>query len=116
MTHWLALLLAIAANISGNLALKQFSQQMSEPKDLGSLLTALTHPAFWIGGLSAGVVFFSYIWALRGVPLSVAYPIGTGVSAAGVLIAAALVLGESVGLAKIIGVGLVVAGVLLITR
>lgn len=116
MSHWIALLVAILANVSGNLALKQFSQQMLERQDVSPVVAALLNPYFWIGGLSAGLVFLSYIWALRGVPLSVAYPIGTGVSAVGVLLAAGLVLGETIGLAKIAGVGLVIAGVLLITR
>ena len=114
MSHWIALLVAVAANIGANISFKHFIQN-TEFTGLWSSLGAISRqPAFWIG-LTLGLCLLgAYLYALRGIPISVAYPMATSLSIAGITCAGVLIYGEAFGARMAIGVVSVIAGVVLI--
>ncbi len=72
-------------------------------------------PPLWAGLACYGVSVFLWVGALSRVPVSVAYPllsIGYVVNA----FAAAALFGEVLSVTKLAGIGLIIAGVLLLTR
>lgn len=105
--HWVALAGAIVIGVAGQLLLKAGAigpgsvvEQVLRPTTLGGL-------ALYGGGA------FLYLFALRGIPVSVAFP---SAAAQYVVVAAVgwLVWSEPVGIQQIAGLGLIVAGVLLL--
>ncbi len=58
---------------------------------------------------SAGIYFLTL--ALRELPVSIAYPIWTGIGTLGTVLLGTLLLGEALGPGKLLAVGLIVAGV-----
>lgn len=57
----------------------------------------------------AGIYFLTL--ALRELPVSIAYPIWTGIGTLGTVLLGTLLLGETLGPGKLLAVGLIVAGV-----
>ncbi len=57
----------------------------------------------------AGIYFLTL--ALRELPVSIAYPIWTGIGTLGTVLLGTLLLGEALGPGKLLAVGLIVAGV-----
>ena len=115
MAHWMALLVSVAANISSNFAFKRFTEETAATSP-GNLQSLLLKPWLWLGVACAGVVMLSYLFAIRGLPLSVAYPVATGLSAAGICLIGSYVFGESIKLTSLSGIVLIVLGVMLVSR
>jgi multidrug transporter EmrE-like cation transporter len=82
---------------------------------LPGLLEQLLRPWGIAAVLGYGMGFILWILALREVPLTVAYPF-MGLSLALVAILGVVVLGESLGAAKIAGMLFIVVGLVLIAR
>jgi quaternary ammonium compound-resistance protein SugE len=116
MTHWIALLVSVMANIGSNFALKRFTNDAAIGGHADSLFAMLLKPWLWLGFGLAGVVMLAYLFALRGLPISTAYPIATGLSAAGICLIGALVYGEAIKITTISGIVLIIAGVMLVSR
>jgi quaternary ammonium compound-resistance protein SugE len=57
----------------------------------------------------AGIYFLTL--ALRELPVSIAYPIWTGIGTLGTVLLGTLLLGEALGPGKLLAIGLIVAGV-----
>lgn len=100
---WLLLSIAILAEVAGAIGLR-FSDGFGRP-----LPTALALASFAIA-----LVLVSRV--MKALPVSVAYPIWAGGGTAGVVILGIAALGEPVSALKVIGVGLVVVGVVLVNR
>ncbi len=105
--HWLALIGALIVGVFGQLLLKTGAAAG------GSVIEQIFRPVT-IGGLALyGGGAFLYLFALRGIPVSVAFP-----SAASQYVVVAivgwLIWAEPVGLQQIGGLALIVAGVLLL--
>ena len=68
----------------------------------------------------AAVVYFAglglWLLAMGRNQLSTSYPIGIGLSLVSATLAAGLVLHEHIGLTKILGIGFILAGAILLTR
>jgi multidrug transporter EmrE-like cation transporter len=116
MAHWIALLVSVAANISSNFAFKRFTEETVLVAPPGGLPALLTKPWLWLGVTCAGVVMLSYLFAIRGLPLSVAYPVATGLSAAGICLIGSYFFGETIKLTSLSGIVLIVLGVMLVSR
>ena len=114
MSHWLALLICIAANIGANIAVKRAMDGTPLELSWNGAKAMLLQPWLWLGCTFAGVVFFSYLYAIRGVPLSSAYPIATSSAMIGIAMAGSLMFGETIGWKGALGIGCVLAGLLLI--
>ena len=107
---YLSLLVSILLGIGGQLLLK-----VSAARSSGSIIAQLFAP-LTICGL--GLYFISalgYMYALRKLPVSVAFPT-VALSYPIVALLAYWTAGEQLGLNRMIGIGLVVAGVALINR
>jgi multidrug transporter EmrE-like cation transporter len=68
-------------------------------------------------GLAFGAAnTFLFARSIKAIPLSVAYPVFTGTSFALITLAAALAFHEGLSLIHLLGIGLVVTGIVLVTR
>ena len=115
MSHWIALLFAVAANIGANISFKHLVQNTEFAGVWSSLGAVSRQPAFWIGLLLGLGLLGLYLYALRSIPISVAYTTATSLSIAGITCAGVFVYGEAFGPQMAIGLLSVIAGVLLIT-
>jgi len=114
MSYWIALFACLIANVSSNIAFKRAMDGTQIEASWNGLLSFIGQPWLWIGGVCAGTVLLSYLYALKGVPMSVAYPTVTSLATVGVAIAGHLIFGEALGARSIAGIVLVVAGVSLL--
>ena len=105
--HWVALFGALVVGVLGQLLLKTGA---AAP---GSVLEQVFRPTTLAGLALYGGGAFLYLYALRGIPVSVAFP-----SAASQYVVVAvvgwLVWAEPVGLQQVAGLALIVTGVLLL--
>lgn len=118
---WALLLGGVALNAAAQLLLKAATRMTGTlVADTGAVswpaaVHLLRAPPLWAGLSCYGVSVFLWVGALSRVPVSVAYPllsIGYVVNA----FAAAALFGEALSAAKLAGIGLIVGGVLLLTR
>jgi len=115
---WAALSVAILANVVANLSLKQAVTSTSQASDskLSMLIELLCLKSFWVGIIMAGVLFFSYILALKQISVSSAYVIVTSLAMALLIISERFILNTPVSSMKIFGVVLIITGVILVTK
>lgn len=73
-------------------------------------------PVFAIGLMLGAANTFLFARSIKAIPLSVAYPVFTGASFGLIILAAALLFHERLPLVHLTGIGLVVAGIVLVTR
>lgn len=117
MTYfWVALVVAVFANIMSNVALKIGVHSVDMKGDKHTFLSIIENPWLWGGVILAGVLLVSYVYALKGIALSVAYPSVTALSIVGISIISHWFLGERFGLGKGVGLLLVAAGVYLLCQ
>lgn len=115
MSHWIALFLAVAGNVGANVAFKRFVTTTEFGRSWSSVVAALMQPSLWIG-LSCGVaIIVLYLYAIRSIPISVAYTMATTVSISGVTLVGVLMYGEPFSLRMAAGIATVMLGVTLIT-
>ena len=115
MMKWLILLLGIASNAAASVLIKV---AMSPPYPRPRLAEPLTLLANFplIGGLALyGMAFALYAAALVYLPLNVAHPILTAGAVATVALLSVLIFREPLPWTTVAGIGLVIAGVVLIT-
>jgi multidrug transporter EmrE-like cation transporter len=105
--HHLALALGIIIGLAAQLILKQGAMAG------GSIVAQFMNP-WTIGGLALyGMAAFFYVFALRAIPVSVAFP-SVAVSYVLVALLGNLWFGEPLGMAHLAGIVLIVAGVALL--
>lgn len=114
----LLLIPAIVSSTTGQLFLKMGMNQVSDfaltPRTIAAALPAvMLNPLIWLGfaGWIGGTVF--WLGVISRAPLSLAYPI-LALSYFVVVIEAQLFLGEAVTWQRLVGVGIIVAGVILV--
>jgi multidrug transporter EmrE-like cation transporter len=119
-TGFMLVLIGVLLNAIAQLCLKA-STQTTGPIALGAgdivlgLGRIATVPWFWLGCLCYALSIVVWILALSRVPVTIAYPmlsLGYVVNA----VAARLWLGESLGMTKMIGIGVIIAGVFLLAQ
>ncbi len=102
MNAYLSLGLAIVAEVVATSALKA-SDGMSRPGP--ALLVVVGYgAAFWLLSLT-----------LRSLPVGIVYAVWSGVGIAGIAVIGALLFGERLGVAHALGMGLIIAGVVVLT-
>lgn len=110
------LLLAVTLNAVGNVLIKYgMNQAGALALSWKSLFLIFTNP-----GVMAGVVFYvlalaGYSYTLSRLDLSVAYPVMSGLSFLMVLVVSALFLQESIQPLQLVGCGVILAGVWLVS-
>ena len=113
------LILAIAANITANLFLKAGATMAAPHVDatmLDKLLGLAANPKIWMGTGFAALLLVAYLMALRSVPVSLAYPLTTGLAMLGIMLGGAVFFGEAVTITKIAGTILIIIGAVLLIR
>jgi multidrug transporter EmrE-like cation transporter len=118
---WTLVLTGVALNAVAQLLLKA-ATRIAGPlvDDQGQLgwqnsIVLLTTVPFWCGLACYGVSLVLWLGALSRAPVSVAYPmlsIGYVINA----VAAAMLFGEALTSAKVAGIGLIIAGVVVLSR
>jgi multidrug transporter EmrE-like cation transporter len=112
------LLTAVASNVCASLALKWASLLRKDgapslsildvqPKELLVMVGALVFYTF---------AFAAYMFALRKVPVSIAYPVITGLTTMVLAVAAGPLFGESLSMKSIAGICLVLSGSFLLLK
>lgn len=114
--YWSALAIAIGSNVGANVALKVAMSSLGDAGGGPLILRVAQQLSFWIGLVLAGVLLLSYLFAIRHIPVSLAYISVTSLAMVGLLIVDLVWFGQPATLTKLFGVCLVVGGVWLISR
>jgi len=112
---WMVLLLGILANASASVLIKV---AVSQPRSLPTLadpMAALSNWPLWAGLALYGLAFVLYAAALSFFPLHVAHPILTAGAITTVALLSRVLFHEAFTWTTTLGIGLVIAGVVLIT-
>lgn len=107
---FLALGLAILANVIANIALKQAMQSLEVDGLRSVVLGLLGSGAFWLGICSLAVLLSSYLFAIRLIPLGIAYAGVTSLTIALLTLWGMLYGAEQVGMLRLIGIAAVILG------
>ena len=115
MSPWTALILCAAANVCANLAFKNAVGGLSLDLGWTSLFKVLTQPWMWAGLAFASFVLMSYLYAIRQLPIGIAYPVVTSLAIIGTLAMGNLLLDEAIGARALIGVFIMTLGLILVS-
>ena len=85
-------------------------------RSIADAIPRIWWPVFAIGLIFGAANTFLCARAIKAVPLSVAYPVFTGASFAVITVAAAFVFHERLPPIHLLGIGLVMTGIVLVTR
>jgi multidrug transporter EmrE-like cation transporter len=118
---WALILAGVGLNAAAQLLLKVATRPLAQYSDFGaetlraSIVSLGTSVPFWVGMVCYGTSLCVWLAALSKAPVSTAYPM---LSLGYVVVAAVSVLwlGETLGPAKIMGIALICAGVVLVSR
>lgn len=118
---WALILTGVGLNAAAQLLLKLATRPLAHFSDFGlqtlrfSMVSLGTSLPFWAGMLCYGTSVCVWLAALSKAPVSTAYPM---LSLGYIVVAAASVLwlGESLSPAKVLGIALICAGVVLVSR
>lgn len=118
--YFLALVVALSLNAAANLMMKFGMERFNDSGVTGAdgaFVVARTLATNWV--LILGLFCFAfnvlfYTYALKGLPISMAYPIMVTAGFAIIVTVAGVYLHERLGTAQWIGVGLIVVGVFLV--
>ena len=114
--HWLALIVAVLANVAANVAFKKAMTGGERIDGASAMLAYLAEPWLWAGGLFAGLLLACYLYALQGIQLPVAYPVVTGLAMLGIAVAGITAFGEQVSVMRAFAMLLIVSGVVLLRQ
>ena len=85
-------------------------------KSIADAVPRIWWPMFAVGLMFGAANTFLFARSIKAIPLSVAYPVFTGVSFAVITLAAALAFHERLLPVHLLGIGLVMTGIVLVTR
>ncbi len=110
MLAWIALLLAIVLNTTGNVFIKMAGLASS-----GETLDLIFSWPFFFGAALFGLSLVFYAKAQSLLPLSVVYPVLVGGTVITISLVALTVFGERLGLAQIVGMAMIIGGIILLS-
>ena len=73
LVYWIAVAVAVIANIVANAAFKTSVAVVSGESILDKVVQLLASPAFWLGAVSATVLLVSFLVAVKNGPMSTTY-------------------------------------------
>ena len=85
-------------------------------KSIADAVPRIWWPIFAVGLMLGAANTFLFARSIKAIPLSIAYPVFTGTSFALITLAAALAFDESLSPLHLLGIGLVMTGIVLVTR
>ena len=110
MNHWLLIFIAAGANVALNLFLKKGGQSL-DTATLGRLvLWILSSGWMWLAVISAAALLTAFVSAIRVYSLSLTYTAVTALAMVTLTLIGALFQQEVIGLTRVAGLGLIVAG------
>ncbi len=118
---WVLILTGVGLNAAAQLLLKVATRPLAHVSQfsLGTLsdsaMILLKSPSFWAGMVCYGASVCVWLAALSKAPVSTAYPM-LSLGYVAVATVSFLWLGESMGPAKVLGIALICAGVVLVSR
>jgi len=112
---WLILISGIASNACASVLIKLAMQAPRKFPSLQDPMAALTNWPFWLGLAMYGGAFLLYAAALSRLPLNIAHPVLTSGAIATVALSSVLVFQEPFQWTTGVGIGLIIAGVALLT-
>ena len=117
LTSIALIVFSIICSVAGQTVLKLGTTQMGSHPNAGAefLLTAFRSPLVWLGLVFYGVSVLAWILVLSRLPLSLAYPF-LALNFVLIAITSSVFLGESIPPMRWGGIGLIIAGILLIAR
>lgn len=121
LTTWALILVGVGLNAAAQLLLKAATRPLAAFTRLdtetlvASVLVLARSVPFWIGMACYGASLCVWLAALARAPVSIAYPM-LSIGYIVVAFASVLWLGESLSIGKILGIALICAGVVLVSR
>lgn len=112
---WVLLMVAVASNVAANFMFKFAVAALPAEMTATALFKFAFNPYLWIGAACCAVLLASYLLALRELELMVCYAFVISLSLAGITLVSAVLARGNLQLVSVIGVGLIIAGILLIT-
>ncbi|MGL5082365.1 MAG: DMT family transporter [Microcoleaceae cyanobacterium] len=112
MSAWSLIVIAAINNCIGNLFLKQ--SRLAAPDS--SLFNLLFSPWFIAGLCVYGINVVLFAKALEKLPVSTAYPIFASIGFGLISLAGSWLFGERFGLNQWVGLGVIVSGIIIMTR
>jgi multidrug transporter EmrE-like cation transporter len=118
---WALILTGVGLNAAAQLTLKVATRPLAHfsdfsPATLGSAILILSKsPQFWTGMVCYAASVCVWLAALSKAPVSTAYPM-LSLGYVAVAAVSAIWLGESLSVPKVLGIGLICAGVILVSR
>jgi multidrug transporter EmrE-like cation transporter len=85
-------------------------------RSIADAIPRIWWPIFAVGLILGGANTFLFARSIKAIPLSVAYPVFTGASFAIITLAAAFVFHERLPPIHLLGIGLVITGIVLVTK
>lgn len=107
------LVLGVLFNVGGQLLLKQAA--LGGLAD-GAISRSIFSIWFIAGGASLGLSMLVWIATLRRMPLNLAHPLSIGFALVLVALSSRLIWGEPMPLTRLVGIGIILAGVVLVAR
>ena len=116
MSHWTLIFIATAANVALNLLLRQGGKGLdtSSPREL--LVSIVLSPWMWLAGVSAVVLLTAFVAAIRVYSLSLTYTAVTAMAMVALTALGVLLQYETVSAMRIAGLGLIVAGLIVMAQ
>lgn len=111
LVYWFALLLAATANTISNVSLKHAMSSIKKNSEIGVVQQVASMPSFWFGLLFAGILLFSYLFAIRYLSVGTAYAFTTSLAMAGIIIVEHFAFGTPIGTTKMVGIVFVATGI-----
>ena len=114
---WVQLLIGALLVTASELLLRRGAQQFEHATSVGKYfgIAALASGWTWLGIITYILSFASWLYVLKHVPLSIAFPVINVVHVL-VPLGSWMILGEHISLLRWAGIGLVIGGILLIVR
>ncbi len=114
---WLQLALSVLCVLASELLLKRGATEVADPNSALSWtgINGLTSPLVWWAILLVIVSFASWLYVLKYIPLTVAFPLSRVVDVL-VPISCWILLGEIISVRRWCGIALVIAGLALVAK
>lgn len=110
MNHWILIFVAAGSNVALNLFLKKGGQSLDTTGLLPLVLSILKSGWMWLAVFSAVALLTAFVSAIRIYSLSLTYTAVTALAMVTLTTIGALFQQEVIGLTRVAGLGLIVAG------
>src|ERR1700676_5014044 len=114
---WLQLTLSVVCVFVSELLLKRGASDTANPAQTWSCtgVTGLASPLVWLGIIFVIISFISWLYVLRYIPLSIAFPLSRVVDVL-IPLSCWLILGEHISPRRWLGISLVVIGLAIVAK